>query len=321
MINSEEFTAMHWLMDIVQNVDAGLLVLNREYEIEAWNGFMENHSGLMAEQVRGKNIFNVFPEIDKKWFLQKAEPVFILNNRAFTTWEQHTKLFHFKNYHPITGIVDYMYQNITISPIKSVRGVTDKISIIVYDVTTVAVNKLLLAEANQKLERLAQRDSLSGLNNRRHWETLIENEFLRCKRSKINASLLIIDIDDFKQINDNFGHSCGDSVIRDVSNQIRSCQRETDYSGRYGGEEFAIILPDTSVQQALNLAERLRKQIEEQSFMINGEQQSVTISLGLAEFNPEFKDHIEWINAADSAMYESKKQGKNKVTINKQQNS
>lgn len=315
MTISEEFKAMHWLMDIVQNIDVGLLVLNREYEIEAWNGFMENHSGLMAERIKGKNLFEVFPEIDKKWFLEKAEPVFLLDNRAFTTWEQHTNLFHFKNYHPITGIVDHMYQNITISPLKSVRGVTDQISIIVYDVTTVAVSKLLLAEANQKLEKLAQFDSLSGLNNRRHWEELLESEFLRCKRSETSSSLLFIDIDDFKVINDNFGHSCGDSVIREVSNHIRSCQRETDHSGRYGGEEFAIILPDTSVQQASNMAERLRKKIEQQLFEINGTQQRITISLGLAEFKSDFNNYVDWIDAADQALYKSKHSGKNRVTV------
>lgn len=312
---SEEFKELHWLLDMIQNIDVGLLVLNRNYEIQAWNGFMENHSGLLAESVKGKVLFNLFPDLDEKWFKAKSEPVFILKNRAFTTWEQHSFLFKFKNYHPITGTAEYMYQNITISPLKSITGETDQISILVYDVTNVAVNRLKLAEANVNLEKLARIDSLSGLNNRRFWEEKLIEEYLRCKRTSIESSLIMIDIDNFKAINDTYGHSCGDMVIREVADLMRNCQRETDISGRYGGEEFAIILPDTTPEQAKVFAERLRSTVENKKLMLNNQQETITISLGISSYRNEFKSHISWIESSDRALYDSKENGRNQSTV------
>ncbi|WP_100655976.1 PAS domain-containing protein [Alteromonas flava] len=139
--NLKELLEFHWMMDMLQTVDVGIVVLDREFKIKVWNGFMESHSGLLPSEVRNKSIFELFPKISQDWFAQKCKPVFELRTRAFMTWEQRPYLLQFPNYRPITGGEDYMYQNITLAPLVSATGVVENISMMIYDVTDIAVGK------------------------------------------------------------------------------------------------------------------------------------------------------------------------------------
>ncbi|MGR6874604.1 PAS domain-containing protein [Pseudomonas sp. HK3] len=141
-----DMTEFHWFMDILQTIDAGLVVLDRQYNIKLWNGFMENHSGIRPDQAKGSNLFELFSEIDQDWFMKKAEAVFLLNTRAFTISEQRPYLFKFKNNHPITGRAEFMYQNSTMIPLNNIEGATDHICLIIYDVTAAAMHKFDLAQ-------------------------------------------------------------------------------------------------------------------------------------------------------------------------------
>ncbi|AWL12752.1 hypothetical protein HMF8227_02299 [Saliniradius amylolyticus] len=152
-----EMTEFHWMMDMLQTVDVGLVVLNRRFEVKLWNGFMESHSGLLPSQVRDKCLFDLFPEVDKQWFQDKVRPVFELKNRSFMVWEQRPYLLKFPNYRPITGTEDVMYQNITLSPLTSTTGQVDNICMMIYDVTDVAVSKKILESAQVTLSELAER--------------------------------------------------------------------------------------------------------------------------------------------------------------------
>lgn len=165
-----EMNEIHWMMDMFNTIDVGLVVLDREYRVCVWNGFMENHSGLLPSAVKDKNVCDIYPSIDEKWFRSKAESVFVLKNRSFTIWEQQPYIFRFKNYRPITGKADHMYQNSTFIPLTNVRGEVSHICIIIYDVTDEAINKKELEEANHKLESLSRIDRLTGLYNRGFWE-------------------------------------------------------------------------------------------------------------------------------------------------------
>ncbi|MFQ2603022.1 PAS domain-containing protein [Aeromonas caviae] len=129
----------HWLMNIVQNLDVGLVVLDREYRIQVWNGFMESHSGRLAGEVRDQGLFSLFPDVDKAWLEHKANMVFKLNNRAFSTWEQRPYLLRFSNYRPITGSAPYMYQNLTLVPLADFAGEVTHLAIIIYDATDEAM--------------------------------------------------------------------------------------------------------------------------------------------------------------------------------------
>ncbi|MGB2427400.1 MAG: PAS domain-containing protein [Alteromonas sp.] len=137
----DELLEFHWMMDMLQSVDVGIVVLDRAFEIKVWNGFMESHSGMLPSDVRDKSLFELYPSIQRYWFAQKCKPVFELRTRAFMTWEQRPYLFKFPNYRPITGGEDYMYQNITLAPLVSAKGTVDNISMMIYDVTDVAESR------------------------------------------------------------------------------------------------------------------------------------------------------------------------------------
>jgi diguanylate cyclase len=314
-----QLNELHWLMEMLHNIDVGLVVLNRDYEIQIWNGFMENHSGLLPREVKDKVLFDLFEEIPKSWFIRKAESVFLLKNKAFTIWEQRSYLFKFNNYRPITGTAEFMYQNSTFIPLLSATGEVTHLCLIIYDVTDNAVNKLSLEAVNEELAILSQTDGLTQLFNRTHWESRLMAEYKRWTRTQHACSLVMLDIDHFKSVNDDYGHMAGDEVIKDLSRLIRKHVRETDTSGRYGGEEFAIVLPNTPAEQASVFAERLRLEAEQAKVKYNDLTLNYSISIGIAELDPSIKTYEAWIECADAALYRSKEGGRNQVTLHKNQ--
>ncbi|WP_440053515.1 diguanylate cyclase [Pseudoalteromonas sp. T1lg65] len=310
-----DMNEIHWLMDMFNTVDVGLVVLDRDYKVCVWNGFMENHSGLLPSAVKDRDVFDLFPSIDEQWFRSKAEPVFVLKNRSFTIWEQQPYIFKFKNYRPITGKADYMYQNATFIPLTTITGEVGHICVIIYDVTDEAINKLELELLNSELEKISRTDSLTQLYNRGFWEESLNREFKRLKRSQGQSALLMFDIDHFKKINDEYGHSGGDEAIRHIADLLKKTIRETDTAGRYGGEEFAVTLLDTDEEGAVVFAERLRRLIENSSIYYDEQQIKITVSLGVALYDDKFAKHEQWIEAADNALYSSKENGRNRVTV------
>lgn len=313
MSNLLDVSELHWLLDIVQSIDVGVVVLDRDYRVQEWNSFMENHSGKSAHQVAQRSMLELFPEIDRTWFTQKMDTAIMLGTRVFTIWEQRPYLVRFNNYQPITGLVDHMYQNVTILPLRTVNTSTEHVCLIIYDVTNVAVNKLQLEAANAQLQELALHDGLTGLLNRRHWESCLEREFARHNRYSNPASLVLFDIDHFKKLNDTYGHQAGDEVIRQVARITREMVRDTDYAGRYGGEEFVVLLADTPLQGASQFAERLRMAIEQ--LQISHEQLSLqcSVSVGVACIRTDMANHQALIEAADKALYQAKSAGRNQV--------
>ena len=165
-----------------------------------------------------------------------------------------------------------------------------------------------------ELQRLSSIDALTGLLNRGHFFTLAEREYQRFSRHKRPLSLLMMDIDHFKPINDTHGHVVGDHVLRAVANTLQSNLRQTDLLGRYGGEEFIMLLPDTSGEMALILAERLRQAIYALQIQTPNATLSVTLSLGLAILHPENPVTLdELIDQADRALYHAKQSGRNRT--------
>ena len=306
---------LHWQLEMLQSIDVGLTVIDRDYRVVLWNGFMANHSGKAPEEVIGKPLFELFPEIPVEWFRRKAESVFLLNSRAFVTWEQRPYLFRFSNYRPITGASELMYQNVTLIPLTGSDGRVNQVGIIIYDVTDTAVGKLELREANRRFKELSRTDHLTQLHNRGYWEGRVEEEFRRVQRSGRPSSLVMFDIDHFKKINDGYGHPAGDEVIRATAQALRDSIRATDIAGRYGGEEFGVVLLDSAAEDAAQVAERLRQRIEALEVRYQDFRIRYTISLGVAGVNVEMSSHEAWIDCADQALYEAKEGGRNQVVI------
>lgn len=171
-----------------------------------------------------------------------------------------------------------------------------------------------LIQAREQMETLAMHDGLTGLLNRRAIEEYAEAEFNLAGRKERIMSAILVDIDHFKGINDRYGHKVGDHALQQVAKVLREDLRKYDRVGRWGGEEFILILPDTQLQDAVMVAERIRlKTAETQISLENGETFSVHISLGVACTTSQFQSLTKFIDAADQALYQSKQSGRNRV--------
>jgi len=241
MSESVNLSELHWLLTIVQSIDVGVVVLDRQYRIEVWNTFMENRSGQPPGDVRGQSI--------------------------------------------------------------------------IYDVTDVATNRRQLQAANRELQRLSSTDRLTGLFNRGHWEEMLRQEYARHRRYDRNAALVMFDIDHFKKINDSYGHQAGDAVIQQTAELVRQCMRDADIAGRYGGEEFVVLLPDTDSDGALTFAERFRQTVEAHEVVYENHRIHFTVSLGIADLSQPTSGYAQLIERADSALYSSKAGGRNQVSL------
>lgn len=310
-----EIAELHWQHDLLGSIEVGLAVLDRDFNVLVWNQFMENHSGILPSAIREKCIFDFFSEIDQEWFKLKSEPVFNLNSPAFIIWEQRPFLFKFGSNRPITSASDFMFQNITLFPLASLTSQVEQICIVVYDVTDEALNKNGIQMLNKKLEQMSRIDGLTGLFNRRYWEEQFLLEHKRAHRTQAPASVIMLDIDHFKAVNDNFGHPTGDHVIRILAKIIKKSIRETDICGRYGGEEFAVLLPDTDSQNARRVAERIRITCERLTTEYEGSKINFTVSIGIADFHSSYSNHMGWIEKADQALYLAKESGRNRVCV------
>ncbi|MEN0105795.1 MAG: diguanylate cyclase [Pseudomonas sp.] len=310
-----DLNEFHGLLAIVQSIDVGVVVFDEDYRVLVWNTFMENRSGIQPGAANGASFFELFPEVDSKWFRKKVEGVAALGTPAFTVWEQRPYLLRFKNYQPITGREDFMYQNTTLFPLRSVTGNSGHICLVIYDVTDVANNRRQLLSANAELLKLSSTDRLTGLYNRGYWEESLQKEHARHRRYDSTATLIMLDIDHFKRINDTYGHQAGDKAIQRVADAIRTLTRDMDVSGRYGGEEFVILLPDTTKEGGRVFAERLRQHVAALKIEHAGEILRMTISLGVADLSITCDHHEEWIRWADEALYASKEDGRNRVTV------
>ena len=171
-----------------------------------------------------------------------------------------------------------------------------------------------LEKSCQELEMLASLDPLSGLLNRRTLFQRIEIEIERSLRLGLPLTGIMIDIDHFKRVNDNFGHPCGDMVIREIGARLTRSLRKYDYAGRYGGEEFFVLFSNTTSELARSIAERFRRDVEDSGFPWESEVLKLTVSIGISQYIPgETPDR--WISRADAAMYRAKQRGRNQTEL------
>ena len=169
----------------------------------------------------------------------------------------------------------------------------------------------------QKIQQLAITDGLTRLSSRHYFMERFQEELARSKRYRLSLAFLMADIDHFKEHNDRCGHLVGDVVLREVASLIKVSVREIDLVGRYGGEEFAIVLPDTSLEGALHVAERIRSTIEGHAFAAYDETLHVTLSLGISVYPGNGEDAETLIDTADAALYHAKGAGRNRISTSR----
>ncbi len=191
-----------------------------------------------------------------------------------------------------------------IGSVGSLRDITDRIE--------------AEAKVKEELVRIANTDSLTGIANRRHFFAKLDDEIKRVKRSKGALGVLLIDVDHFKKINDQYGHDTGDKVLVDITRIINACLRETDMAGRIGGEEFGVLLHDTPNEGAYWVAERIRASIAQHQFTTATEAKPLrcTVSIGVSSFHPDdMLDAARLYKQADNRLYIAKNTGRNQVSV------
>ncbi len=204
----------------------------------------------------------------------------------------------------LSGII-YMENNLAINTFTPER----------LELLSIIASQAAISLENARLFELATTDGLTRLFVHRYFQILLDAEIQRSRRYKQPLALAMIDIDDFKHVNDTYGHQFGDEVLRNVASTIRKNTQEVDITARYGGEEFVVIFPKTNMEEALVAAENIRACVEQLEIPHGQEKLHVTISLGVAVFQEHAMEKEELIRAADAGLYQSKRTGKNRVSI------
>jgi diguanylate cyclase (GGDEF)-like protein len=183
----------------------------------------------------------------------------------------------------------------------------------VSEFVALSISNALLFET---VEKLSVTDGLTGLDNHQHMQSLLKNEVIRCQRYASSLSIIMMDIDHFKNVNDTYGHQKGDDILLDFATTMKKFCRSNDVAARYGGEEFILVLPETKVKGAFYIAERIREEMANQTFNHKGKDFNVTVSCGIAEFDSNLiKSPADIIKVADQALYKAKHEGRNRTVI------
>jgi len=263
-----------------------------------------------------------FTELTKYTF----EEVLGKNTKFFNSGETQREIYdnmykHINNKRSWDGVFtnrkkngDIYHERAIISPILNDRGEITHFIAIKEDITEELRLKDELLAANKKLKKLAEIDYLTDLYNRRIFIKATEQEISYSLRYKTPFSILMLDLDFFKSVNDNYGHITGDKVLVTVAKHIKQITRKTDIPSRYGGEEFTLLLKSIKIEKAAKIAEKLRKDISETIyFSEENEQFNVTCSIGIAEFNGKDMTCEDLLSLADERLYKAKESGRNRV--------
>ncbi len=184
---------------------------------------------------------------------------------------------------------------------------------LLYILSTFAAMSIDHARLHEKTKKLAVTDGLTGLYNHRHFQDELAREFIRSERYNEGFSLMMLDIDDFKKLNDDYGHPFGDKVLQKLSEVLRGSIRDSDTAARYGGEEFTVILPKVGSSQTVTMAKRIMRELKSKSAQLVKGKRRFTVSIGIASFPADANDRVELIQKADKALYMAKKAGKNRI--------
>ncbi|MDO4720648.1 MAG: diguanylate cyclase [Peptostreptococcaceae bacterium] len=275
---------------------SGILIVDKNGIIEEVNPGFTELTGFQPEDVVGKNPKILQSGYHSQEFYDELWGT-ILSGDSWTG-----RLYNVKK----DG--SKYWEKCTISPIFSRDGTITHFMGIKDDITTEK-------EAEDSLKAKSDTDYLTGIANRRSLMEKSTAAFIRAREEKRNLSILMMDIDHFKSVNDSYGHGSGDQVLKAFAELIKDTVRESDILGRYGGEEFMVALPNTGGKDALTIAERIRKNMKKKNFDFEEESVHISVSIGVASINEDTRTLAELIERADKALYEAKSQGRNQVLV------
>lgn len=306
MAKQPEMTLEFLFREVLDSVPDSFGILNSDRNVVYCNDTFASTFGVSKEEAIGKNHKEL---LEIAWNSNSG-----VNIEAddFSTWfdeliktQQSTPISHFES-----DMKDGRWYKMTRINLKN-----GYMLIFGVDITDLKNTQKSLEEANQRIEHLANTDQLTGVNNRRAFDLLSVQEIERAMRYRQPMSLLALDIDFFKSINDNYGHEGGDDVLREFARLCGTLLRQSDSLCRIGGEEFAVLLPMSDIAAAHSIAERIRSHVERHAFPLIHLNQTIniTVSVGISYLIDTDRDIKELLARADSALYQAKGNGRNQV--------
>jgi diguanylate cyclase (GGDEF)-like protein/PAS domain S-box-containing protein len=282
--------------ELVRHIgDYGIYMLDVDGRILSWNRGAENLTGYAEREVLTRPQSMLFPESAiGEGVLEKALNFARLNNHCREMQARRKR----------NG--DAYLAQITLDAIRHDNGEIKGYVEVFYDVTA-------QKEREDMLYQRATRDALTGLFNRGHYTEMATQEIDRARRFAEPLSVILMDIDHFKKINDTYGHAVGDQAIIALAKTTTTFMRKIDFAGRIGGEEFAVLLPRANKEPALEVAQRLRLILAEQRIAVGEIEVGFTVSMGVAALRPTTRDLHELMRNADAALYKAKREGRNRV--------
>ncbi len=291
--------------NIVYNVPGiAIYGVGKDHSVTYWNRACEKMFGFKNRKAIGKKIEDL-----------------IVPNSSFEKFKKNIDKYYESNIEIRPGEIEYLHKNKSVLNVltsfhkhETVFGNYELYNLSV-DMTELKRTKKELKKSNSKLHTLARTDSLTQLPNRRSILEKIDYEKLKYERSKEVFTIAMIDLDNFKSINDEYGHECGDFVLKQISNLMIDLVRKQDIVGRYGGEEFILLLPQTNAKGASHLTKLILQQIAKFPITYKDKEISLTATIGISDFKNEEMTISDLIKKADKAMYKGKAEGKNKVVV------
>lgn len=299
---------------MLDNVSVGVLLVAADYRVHFWNRWMEEKTGIMADRALGQHLKKLFPDLKSPRFDMALEFVIQYQIAQVLSQALNASVIPIPAQRRASADLPLMQQELSLAPIQNEDGSIWAL-INITDVTDKIFRLNHIKNTLQRMETESTKDALTNCYNRRFMWDWLEHEFRLAHRYQYSISCLLIDIDYFKQINDQYGHDAGDDVLKDLSDKLRALLRKSDILVRYGGEEFLIVLPKCDLETAIVLAEKIRQYVETHSVeqgAIKGHK--FTCSIGIAERKPTDSLSVdELLKLADTRLYKAKDKGRNCV--------
>ncbi|MCK4837892.1 MAG: diguanylate cyclase [Desulfobulbaceae bacterium] len=306
-------------LQLLNHLSIGIAVIDPEIKVIFWNQWLAEHSMISSEAITGRDLLSVYPGLQKVKFLNKIRAVFDSGQPVFFNNKVAANPFPFysgRSY--IEKKLIPMEQTVIISPMNDPAGNIEHALITIFDISDWISNQKNLLDSKQLLERLSHTDELTQIPNRRNIMDRLTEELRTHNRKNRPIAIAMLDIDHFKKTNDAYGHQCGDMVLHETAQIMSTLLRDYDAIGRYGGEEFLIILPETTSEQSWTICNRIRLTVQNHTYRYNGHKLQITVSIGIAAKKAGesiLPDRL--IAEADRYLYVAKESGRNR-TENKQ---
>ena len=291
------------ILDIIEN---GIFIADRDLTIRFWNTWLAIHTGITKETAQGCQLDELFADTSFKLLKRKIKIALKLKSSTFTNSTVNEYMLPIELKRITKSIFRYMRQDVVITPLND-----NEVSVIIYDTSPIMEAKSVINDQLLLVQKQAVTDSLTQCYNRVMFNDLLNVEMKRADRNGTAFSIVIFDIDNFKDVNDTYGHLVGDEVLKGLAAISLKTIRRSDTFARWGGEEFTVLLPETNLLEAATVAEKMRTIIAGHHF---GEAGCKTCSFGVAQYLPEEEKNTN-INNADIALYHAKYNGKNQVAF------